>query len=162
MAARWVRREDLAVKQACVHPRSRPRSRTVVVTVARDGHDQHRALSVAVLAGIGGALIMGRFGLPPVDLHSPLHRVGIMNPLCGMTRATAALGRGALATAWRYNPGVFFLAAAAAGVLLRAGFAATTGTWWWVRARGWAVWVVALGALIALEVNQQLHAGLLR
>ena len=113
-----------------------------------------------VLAGVGGALVMARFGLPPVDLHSPLHRVGVMDSLCGMTRASAALGRAHLATAWRYNPAVFLLAAAV--VLVRVVVAAATGTWWWVRARGWRVWLAVLGGAVSLEVNQQLHARLLR
>ena len=85
-----------------------------------------------------------------------------MDPLCGMTRATAALGRADLATAWRYNPGVFLLAATAAGVLVRIVVAAATGTWWSIRARGWPIWVVMAAGLVALEVNQQLHAALLR
>ena len=114
------------------------------------------------MAATVAALAMGRWGLPPINLHTPLHRMGIMDPLCGMTRATAALARGDLATAWRYNPGVFLLAAAAGGVLLRLGVAAATGTWWRVRARGWPTWLVAAGVLVALQINQQLHADLLR
>ena len=85
-----------------------------------------------------------------------------MDPLCGMTRATAALGRADLLMAWRYNPAVFLLAAAAAAVLVRVSVAVATGTWWWVRARGWPVWAVLAVGVVALEVNQQLHAGLLR
>lgn len=141
--------------------RRRPGLRPAVAA-ERDVRDQHWAFTAAVLVGTAAAVIMGRFGLPPLNLHTPLHRIGIMDPLCGMTRATAALGRADVATAWRYNPGVFVLAAAAAFMLVRVAVAATTGTWWWVRARGWPVWVVLVGGLVALEVNQQLHAELLR
>lgn len=143
-------------------PPSSRRGRRPTATVQRDVRDQHRAFTAVVLAGIGGALVMGRLGVPPLDLHSPLHHVGVMDPLCGMTRATAALGRADLATAWRYNPGVFLLAAAAVAGLARVAAAAVTGTWWWARARGWPVWVAVLAGAVALEVNQQLHAELLR
>ena len=134
------------------------------LAVRADPHpsDEHRRLTGVIVTGIVVAVLMGRWGLPPVNLHSPLHRLGMMDPLCGMTRAAAALGRGDLATAWRYNPGVFVLGAAAAGALLRVGVAAATGTWWWVRAQGWLIWLVPVSGLVALQINQQLHAGLLR
>lgn len=132
------------------------------LAVERSASDQRQAMTAAVMAGIAGALLMGRFGLPPLNLHTPLHRMGVMDPLCGMTRATAALGRADLATAWRYNPGSFLLAATAAVVLTRVAVAATTGTWWWVRVRGWPVWLAVLAGAVTLEVNQQLHAALLR
>ncbi|MPY94946.1 MAG: DUF2752 domain-containing protein [Acidimicrobiia bacterium] len=147
-------------------PPARPRGHRLglrpAVAVERDVRDHYWAFTAVVLAGIGGALVMGRFGVPALDLHSPLHHVGVMDPLCGVTRATAALGRAELASAWRYNPGVFLLAAAAGVALARVVVAAVTGTWWWARARGWPVWVAVLAGGAALGVNQQLHAGLLR
>lgn len=156
------RGDDVFVEELPARPRSHRLGLRPTVTVERDVRDQHWAFTAVVLGGIAGALIMARLGVPPLDLHSPLHHVGVMDPLCGMTRATAALGRAELATAWRYNPGVFLLAAAAAVALVRVAVAAVTGTWWWARVRGWPVWVAGLGGGVALEVNQQLHAGLLR
>lgn len=63
---------------------------------------------------------MAVFGLPPVDLHGLLHHVGIMDPLCGGTRATAYTARGEWALAWRYNPLGFLAVVAAAAAVLRA------------------------------------------
>lgn len=41
-----------------------------------------------------GTIALRVFGLPPIDLHSPLHRAGIMDPLCGGTRAALAAAHG--------------------------------------------------------------------
>jgi len=38
--------------------------------------------------------VLAAVGLPPVDLHGPLHYLGVMDPLCGMTRGTVAVLRG--------------------------------------------------------------------
>lgn len=109
-----------------------------------------------------GAIALRAFGLPPIDLHSPLHRAGIMDPLCGGTRAALALAHGDPDLAWRYNPLVPFLAVAICGLLVR---------WCWGRATGrWiavdlidrrALVVVTAMLVVALWVNQQAHASLL-
>jgi len=113
-------------------------------------------------AGAFGAAALGLFGLPPVDLHGPLHRQGIMDPFCGGTRATAALARGQLTVAWRYNPGVIFLALAVVAIIVRAVAGLTTGRWLRL-SLGRRTWIgVLLLGLIALEINQQVHATLLQ
>ena len=135
-------------------------SRWVHVRWATAGH--HRTLTALVAAGLIGAVLLAGFGLPPIDLHSPLHRHGIMDPLCGMTRATQAFARTDLVRAWRYNPGSFLLAGIAALVLARHLYGRASGRWLeitLVRRRAIAVTAV-IG--IGLTVNQQLHAALLR
>ena len=52
------------------------------ITIAVTSRDEHRWLTLLAVAGLAIALGMAVFGLPPVDLHGPLHRVGIMDPLC--------------------------------------------------------------------------------
>lgn len=125
----------------------------------RDDHPQVVALvAVAVLAAVGLALL----GLPPLDLHGPLHRAGVMDPLCGMTRAVRSLTRGDVATAWRFNPGSFVLPTAAAAVVMRWAIGQHTGRWARVvLSRRVTLAVCAAGAAL-LEVNQQLHADYLR
>jgi hypothetical protein len=114
----------------------------------------------------GGLLVgglMAVFGLPPVDVHGPLHYAGVMDPLCGGTRSVHALMVGDLMEAWRYNPISFPLVFGAAGVLVRQ--VVGLGAGWWVNvsvADRKVFWAVVTVLLVALEVNQQLHADLLR
>ncbi len=110
-----------------------------------------------------GALIIGAIylriaGLPSIDLHGPLHRVGIMDPLCGGTRATYLLVRGDLAGAWSWNPLVPILGGAAALGLARAVAGWFSGRWLSVGLprRGW---ISSIGLLlVVIEINQQLQA----
>jgi hypothetical protein len=133
------------------------------VTLRWEDRDAHRwAAPLALFGGVAGAA-MAVFGLPPVDLHGPLHFLGVMDPLCGMTRATRLLFLGHLVRAVRYNPGAPVLVAGAMAALLRAAWGRAVGRWCTVRLarRGWAgvVWVVLAGAW---EANQQAHAAMLR
>ncbi|SDM29664.1 Protein of unknown function [Lentzea albidocapillata subsp. violacea] len=103
-------------------------------------------------------------GVPPVDLHGPLHYLGVMDPLCGGTRATFLLLSGDLAGAARYNPIVFPLAAVAVLVFARAVVGMTTRRWLDVqlgRMSRIAAWTALALALVLLEVRQQLNADLL-
>lgn len=121
-----------------------------------------RAPSLLWIAGLGvtGALLLAVIGLPPADLHGPLHRFwGIMDPLCGGTRGVYWMARGRLDATWRYNPGVFVLAVFVGFVYLRAFYGRLRGRWLTVRVRHGLVLTVA--GLILLEVNQQLNAALL-
>src|SRR6266487_3544477 len=68
-------------------------------------------------------------GPPPLDLHGPLHYLGIMDPLCGMTRGVLWTLRGRLERAWAYNPASLLLVAGALAVLVRAGVGWLTGRW---------------------------------
>jgi hypothetical protein len=45
--------------------------------------DRHRWAGLLAVAGLAAGGAMAIFGLPPVDLHGPLHYAGIMDPLCG-------------------------------------------------------------------------------
>lgn len=122
----------------------------------------HLPLLVAWVAiGAVGAVAMARFGLPPVALHGPLHNVGVMDPLCGMTRAVRLLARGDLVNAWRYNPGVYLLAVGAVAVVVRWWVGTTTGRWARLRMRP-AGWVLLVVTIVVLDVNQQLHVARLR
>lgn len=116
-----------------------------------------------VVLGCGAvALAMAIFGLPPIDLHSSLHDRGIMDPFCGMTRATRFFARGDLASAWRYNPGSYALALAAGLVVVRWFVGTFTGRWLTVRVLNRrAAAAFALLLFVALEVNQQSNAQLL-
>lgn len=121
-----------------------------------------------VIAGFVAAGALGRWGLPPVDLNGPLHRLGIMCPLCGGTRATMFLARGNFAQAWHYNPLVFLIAAIGAAAIVRAIYGLTTGRWFVIgsllpqsaRMRRLAITVLVV-ATVALWANQQLNADLL-
>ena len=125
--------------------------------------DRWLAWTFAVVAGGLGAVALAAWGLPPWDLHGPFHRFGVMDPLCGMTRAVRFTARGQLGTAWRYNPGAFLLAGFALVGVPRIIANAVLGRWWAARLGPIRLWI-ALGivAVVALEINQQLHATLLR
>ncbi|MDX8143193.1 DUF2752 domain-containing protein [Lentzea sp. BCCO 10_0061] len=117
----------------------------------------------AVLFGVA-AVALRIVGVPPVDLHGPLHYLGVMDPLCGGTRATFLLLSGDLAEAARYNPIVFPLAAVAVLVFARAVVGMTTRRWLDVqlgRMSRIAAWTALALALVLLEVRQQLNADLL-
>ncbi len=131
------------------------RSNTVTppITFFWRSADPHRALTTVAVAAILAAFGLALFGLPPVDIHSQLHHVGVMDPLCGMTRAARALALGDLTRAWAYNPGIFALALAAGFLLVRALIGAVTGNW--------LAGVVVLSAVAALWLNQQINAALL-
>lgn len=136
--------------------------RLPTVTVAVDQVDKHRPITWLAVVGAAAAAAMAVFGLPPVDIHGPLHFVGIMDPMCGGTRSVRYAFRGEWGLAWTYNP--LGLPVAAGGVLavLRAVAGWVTGRWVAVHIRGQrALLVVALVATAALAVRQQLHASLL-
>lgn len=130
------------------------------------GTDGMRALTVVGTLGLVAAVSLGIFGLPSVDLHGPLHRLGIMDPLCGGTRAARLTAQGRLLDAWRYNPlGIFAtLGAALAGARLAVGL--LTRRWLnvrvaWTPKRTRLVIAALLLATIALQFRQQAHADLL-
>jgi hypothetical protein len=145
--------------------RTRPRRGTVpqrrdVVRV--EAVDAHRRLLWPAAIGLVGAAALAVVGLPPVDLHGPLHRLGIMDPFCGGTRAMRAAALGHLATAWRYNPLSVVLFLGAIVVIFRAAFGALSGRKLNLRlGRPRLIGAVAVALVAVLEVNQQLHASLL-
>ena len=114
-------------------------------------------LVIAAITLLGGVWLRVR-GLPGADLHGPLHRAGIMDPLCGGTRATYLLVRGDVAAAWSWNPLVPLLALAITAVVIRFIVGRLGGRWVNVYAPR-RVWFVALVAgAVVLEINQQMQA----
>jgi hypothetical protein len=133
------------------------------VRLCWDDEDRHPALAPLAAGGLLTAAVLAVVGLPPLDLHGPLHYLGIMDPLCGMTRGTMAVLHGQLSRAWAYNP---------ASPLLVLGTVLAVGRWLVGRLTGrWLnatirpppiTWAVAAIVVLALWANQQAHAGLLR
>lgn len=125
---------------------------------------RHRVVTGLGLAALAAAAGMAVFGLPPVDLHGRLHHVGIMDPLCGGTRAAAYTARGEWALAWRYNPLGILAALAATAAVLRAVVGLLTRRWVtvaWTPRRVRTVAVTATVLLVALTVRRQMRADLL-
>lgn len=128
--------------------------------------DHHAVVTVTALAGLTIAGAMALFGLPPVDLHGPLHRFGIMDPFCGGTRAARYTAQGQWALAWQYNPLGIAAVLGASAATLRAVAGLLSRRWLTVRlqwTRGSRRLVLAIGValFVALTVRQQLRADLL-
>ncbi len=132
------------------------------ITWQQEGVDRHRAWTVLALLGLAAGVALAVLGLPPVDWHGPLHRFGIMDPLCGATRGVRLTFLGDLAGAWSYNPAAPLLVAATLLVALRAGAGMLTGSWVTVRV-GWTrrATIVTVLLIALLWANQQAHAALL-
>jgi hypothetical protein len=128
-----------------------------------EGRDRHRwAGPLAAFGLVAGALLVV-LGLPPLDLHGPLHYAGVMDPLCGATRGVHAAMRADFGQAWRYNPISVVLVLGAAGAVLREVVGRLRGRWLSIRTNHRKTVVVAgVVLLVALEANQQAHANLLR
>jgi hypothetical protein len=131
--------------------------------VVRSRTGSKRLLTAGAAVGLLVAVAFAVFGLPPVDVHPPFHYVGVMDPLCGMTRGSVATVRGDLARAWWYNPGSPFVILGGLALVGRWVGGRAAGVWVEARLRRtpWTVAVVGLLTL-ALEVNQQMHATRLR
>lgn len=126
--------------------------------------DRWRRITHVVLGGAGAALVLRIVGMPGIDLHGPLHHLGVMDPLCGGTRAAFLLMSGRFGQAAEYNPIVFPLAITAMLIVARAGIGRVTGHWLDIRLPKTAhriVIAICVAALVALEVRQQLNAPLL-
>lgn len=124
--------------------------------------DRHAPLARAAPAVVLATVSLRLFGLPPIDLHGPLHPLGVMDPLCGGTRAALALGRGDLGLAWEYNPLAPVLALAVVASLARWCWARATGRWITVSVEDRRTLTVLVGLLVvALWLNQQANADLL-
>lgn len=129
--------------------------------------DRYWPATVLAVVGLGVAAAMALFGLPGVDLHPITHRWGIMDPLCGGTRAARYTMVGDLGQAWRYNPLGIVVVMGAALAIVRAGYGAATHRWltlqWSVLPLRTKRLVFALGvlAVVALEIRQQGRAELL-
>lgn len=115
---------------------------------------------------LAAAAALAIVGLPPLDMHGPLHKWGIMDPLCGGTRAARFAAQGNLAEAWRYNPLSIVVVLSALLVVGRSTVGLVTRRWvnielrWTRRRRFWVIAVVVT-LLALLEVRQQGRADLL-
>jgi drug/metabolite transporter (DMT)-like permease len=128
--------------------------------------DRHSPTTIIGAAGLLAGVVMAVLGLPPVDLHGPLHHLGIMDPFCGGTRAAYYTLRGQGGQAWRYNPLGMLAVLAASVAVARAAAGMVTRRWvnltvTWSPARRRAMVAAVLMAAAALEVRQQMIAPLL-
>ena len=130
-----------------------------------DERDSWRAVTAgAVVTTVGASLAV--FGLLPVNIHGPLHFYGIMDPLCGVTRAVRLALRGDIAASWRYNPLGTPVTLISLLLMARAAAGWTSGRWITVklspsRRANLVLVTITLLLVTALEVNQQMHASLL-
>lgn len=123
--------------------------------------DGYAVWTWAALVGLTGAIVLAVVGVPGVDLHGPLHYLGIMDPLCGATRSLYLTLHGQLGDAVRYNPAGPLLVVSAVLVLVRSVLGQTTRHWVHVRIPRRLAVATAVIAVVLLEVNQQSHAALL-
>ena len=131
-----------------------------------DDTDRHRWVSALAMLGLAAAVTMAVVGLPPVDLHGPLHKFGIMDPLCGGTRAARFTAQGNLAEAWRCNPLSIVIVGGGAVALARTLIGVASRRWFNLRLaltprQLRVVAVVAVVLVVLLEIRQQLRADLL-
>ena len=139
---------------------------TRFITWHSEPTDRHQWLTLLAVLAAGAALVMAVLGLPPVDLHGPLHKFGIMDPFCGGTRAARYAALGDLGNAWRYNPLSILIVYGAGLALLRAVVGLLSRRWvtfsiaWTPARRRWA-FAIAATLLVALEIRQQMRADLL-
>ena len=116
--------------------------------------DRHRWVTVLGVAGAAGAVLMAIAGLPPVDLHGVLHYLGVMDPLCGATRAARLAAEGRWSAAWQYNPLGIAADVGAVLAVLRAAVGYLSGRWLdvaitWTPGRRRAVLAIGLTLLVA-------------
>jgi hypothetical protein len=134
------------------------------ISLAR--RDQHWWVTILGVLALAMAAAMAIFGLPPVDLHSPLHKIGIMDPFCGGTRAARYAAQGNLGEAWRYNPLGILVVYGAGLAILRAAAGLFGRRWvtltvnWTPGRRRWA-FAVLIVLVALLEIRQQMRADLL-
>ena len=136
------------------------------VRLAIEARDRYRWITLASIGLLAIAGGMAALGLPPVDLHGPNHWFGIMDPLCGGTRAARYTATGEWGLAWKYNPLGILTVVAVALLVLRASIGVLTRHWialdiTWTRRGRWAAVTVAALLVIALEIRQQGRAELL-
>lgn len=124
-------------------------------------HDAHPLLTWIALCGLLAGLLLAVLGMPHADIHGLLHYIGVMDPFCGGTRSVYLTLHGHLRDAVRYNPAGPILVVAALALVLRAAIGWSSRRWVEVYVPPRLLVSVAAVALVALEVNQQLHAALL-
>jgi hypothetical protein len=96
------------------------------------------------LALLGAPLVLSLGNIPLCAIR---HLTGVPCPLCGGTRACAALANGDFLAAWQLNPGLMVLLALAAAHSLQLGVEAWTGRRvqrWRIGADAWWAGLVVL------------------
>lgn len=127
-----------------------------------ESHDRHPTTSRLVLIGMPLTVLLALVGLPPVDIHGPLHYLGVMGPTCGMTRGVMWTARGDLLRAWQFNPASLLVIPAMAGLTARAIYGRITNRWpnLNIRWRPW-LWIIPALLLLLLSIYQQLNVDFL-
>jgi hypothetical protein len=124
-------------------------------------HDVHPLCTRIALCGFLLALLLAVLGVPHLDIHGPLHYLGVMDPFCGGTRSVYLTLHGHLREAVRYNPAGPIVVVVAIALVLRAAIGWSSRRWVDLRVPRRLLIPVAAVTLVALEFNQQLHAALL-
>jgi hypothetical protein len=136
------------------------------LAVRVDTADGHRVATLIALGSVVVAAGLAVIGLPSIDLHGPLHRMGIMDPFCGGTRSARLTILGQWGMAWTYNPMGLLTVLGAAALVVRSVVGALTHRWinvsWCPSARlRWLLISVGIVVLAMLEIRQQSLAWLL-
>ena len=133
-----------------------------LVSLRWERNDRHPTITRLALFGIPLTVLLAVLGLPPIDIHGPLHYLGIMGPTCGLTRGVMWTVRGDLARAWQFNPASLLVVLTLIGLTIRAVFGRTTGRWLTLhlRRRPW-LWRIPALLAILLAVRQQDNIDLL-
>lgn len=165
MAPNEVRREDIG-GLSMADARAMTDGLGSLLTIEWSMADRMRIVTLLGVTGLVASIAMAVFGLPPVDLHGPLHRMGIMDPLCGGTRAARLTAQGHLLEAWRYNPIGILATVGAALAAARLAVGISMQRWinlrvaWTPRRIRFALAVLAV-ATVVMEIRQQGRADLL-
>jgi hypothetical protein len=123
-----------------------------------EAHDRHPTTTRLVVIGIPLLILLAVVGLPPVDIHGPLHYLGIMGPTCGMTRGVMWTARGDLIRAWQFNPGSLLVIPTMVALTARMTYGKTTGRWLnlHIRWRPW-LWMIPAVVILLLAIRQQIN-----
>lgn len=124
--------------------------------------NRYPRLTVGAAVGLVGMAALAVFGLPPIGLHTPLRYVGVVCPLCGMTRAMRLLARGEISEAISYNPASPLVLAGGIALMARLVVGYWTGRWIDALVRWTPTTVAAVVVGVGtLWVHQQTNAELL-
>lgn len=132
--------------------------RTPALALRWQSHDRHPTTTLLAIIGIPIAALVALIGLPPIDIHGPLHYLGVMGPTCGMTRGVMWSARGDILRAWQFNPASLLVVPTIIGLTGRALYGKITNRWLnlHIRWRPW-FWIIPAVLILLLSVRQQLN-----